>query len=88
MGHEAWRQATLVARCRRAGECHAGQVTEPFEFEAESEWAGEAVAAQTLRVRVAGVPDYRIQVVNHGPNNDWPGLKWNRRVEVEFQPQP
>jgi outer membrane protein OmpA-like peptidoglycan-associated protein len=36
----------------------------------------------------AGVPDDRIQVINHGPNNDWPGLKWNRRVEVEFQPQP
>jgi outer membrane protein OmpA-like peptidoglycan-associated protein len=36
----------------------------------------------------AGVPDDRIQVVNHGPNSDWPGLKWNRRVEVEFQPQP
>jgi outer membrane protein OmpA-like peptidoglycan-associated protein len=35
----------------------------------------------------AGVPDDRIQVVNHGPNSDWPGLKWNRRVEVEFQPQ-
>jgi outer membrane protein OmpA-like peptidoglycan-associated protein len=36
----------------------------------------------------AGVPDDRIQVVNRGPNSDWPGLKWNRRVEVEFQPQP
>ena len=36
----------------------------------------------------AGVPETRIQVVNHGPNSDWPGLKWNRRVEVEFQPQP
>ena len=36
----------------------------------------------------AGVPDDRIQVVNHGPNNDRPGLKENRRVEVEFRPQP
>jgi outer membrane protein OmpA-like peptidoglycan-associated protein len=37
---------------------------------------------------VAGVPENRIQIVNGGPNNDWPGLKWNRRVEVELQPQP
>jgi hypothetical protein len=36
----------------------------------------------------AGVPDDRIQIVNHGPNSDWPGLPWNRRVEVELQPQP
>jgi outer membrane protein OmpA-like peptidoglycan-associated protein len=36
----------------------------------------------------AGVPDDRIQIVNHGPNSDWPGLKWNRRVEIELQPQP
>lgn len=36
----------------------------------------------------AGVPEDRIQIVNGGPNNDWPTLKWNRRVEVELQPQP
>ena len=34
----------------------------------------------------AGVPEGRIEVVVHGPNSDWPTLKWNRRVEVEFQP--
>jgi len=33
-----------------------------------------------------GVPEGRIEVVVHGPNSDWPTLKWNRRVEVEFQP--
>jgi outer membrane protein OmpA-like peptidoglycan-associated protein len=36
----------------------------------------------------AGIPDDRIQIVNHGPNSDWPGLRWNRRVEIELQPQP
>ena len=36
----------------------------------------------------AGMPEDRIHIVNHGPNSDWPGVKWNRRVEVEFQPQP
>jgi outer membrane protein OmpA-like peptidoglycan-associated protein len=36
----------------------------------------------------AGVPEDRIQIVNGGPNNNWPTLKWNRRVEVELQPQP
>ncbi len=36
----------------------------------------------------AGVPEDRIQIIGHGAINNWPqpGLKWNRRVEVEFQP--
>jgi outer membrane protein OmpA-like peptidoglycan-associated protein len=33
----------------------------------------------------AGLPEGRIEVVGHGANSDWPTLKWNRRVEVEFR---
>ena len=36
----------------------------------------------------AGLPADRIQIIGHGAVNDWPqpGLKWNRRVGIEFQP--
>ena len=50
--------------------------------------AGQRAGHVKEMLVTAGVPDDRIQVINHGPNSDWPGLKWNRRVEVEFQSQP
>jgi outer membrane protein OmpA-like peptidoglycan-associated protein len=33
-----------------------------------------------------GVLEANIQVIGHGANSEWPTLKWNRRVEIEFQP--
>jgi outer membrane protein OmpA-like peptidoglycan-associated protein len=35
----------------------------------------------------AGVPEDRIQVIGGGTSIAWPGgLKWNRRVQIDFQP--
>jgi outer membrane protein OmpA-like peptidoglycan-associated protein/LAS superfamily LD-carboxypeptidase LdcB len=35
----------------------------------------------------ADVPADRIQVIGGGPSKAWPGgLKWNRRVQIDFQP--
>ena len=47
--------------------------------------AGQRAARVRDLLVAAGVPQARIQLKNHGPSSDLPGLKENRRVVVELQ---